>query len=216
MNVTICFQSAPDLNLAGILRTWRRLWQSAILALLLLLPVLASAAPALNGTSPQKIWAQAGQSHWIAQGRGSRVLYVIFDPNCPYCHMLIDELQSQIKPMHLQVRYLVVGFLAPSSAGKAAYILQAKDPLAAILQNEKKFNMKSFGGVPETLASRASEKILRHNLALLRSCGRKVVPTMIYPQKGGKIRIVQGALDASNLHEVLQEIPLHRQPLSGH
>lgn len=194
--------------------TYRNTWLSITLVFLLL-PFHLSVAHAQDGAARQKIWSELGHSHWVAQGNGTRALYVIFDPNCPYCHVLIDELQSQIKPMHLQVRYLIVGFLAPSSSGKAAYILQAKDPLAALLENEKKFNMQHFGGVPETLPDAKSDKILQQNMALLQSSGRRIVPTMIYRQRNGKIKIIKGALNATNLHDALKEIPLHPKTLPG-
>ena len=194
-------------NFLGLTNGYKNIRLGFALALLLL-PLSPGTALARVGAVPAKVWSQLGQSHWIAQGNGARVLYVIFDPNCPYCHVLIDELQPLIKPMHLQVRYLLVGFLDPgSSQEKAAYILQAKDPLAAILENEKKSNMEHFGGVPEVLPDARSEKILKDNLALLTSIGQKIVPTMIYPEKDGSYQVVQKALGPNSLRDVLKGIP---------
>ncbi|MEY2343120.1 thioredoxin fold domain-containing protein [Acidithiobacillus sp. IBUN Pt1247-S3] len=204
----------PGQNSPWILRGWRNVWIGVALALLAL-TFVPGVAHAQEGTARHKLWSKLGHSHWIAQGSGTRILYVIFDPNCPYCHVLIDELQSQIQPLHLQVRYILVGFLAPSSSGKAAYILQAKDPLAAILENEKKFNMAHFGGVPETLGDEKTDKILEGNLALLNKAGKQLVPTMIYREEDGSLQIVQGALNSSNLRDALKEIPLHPKALPG-
>ncbi|WP_308387857.1 thioredoxin fold domain-containing protein [Acidithiobacillus sp. AMEEHan] len=201
------FWSSVLMNSIFIIKGYKSIRLGFALTLLSLLLVTGSAL-ARVGAVPAKVWSQLGHSHWIAQGTGTRVLYVIFDPNCPYCHVLIDELQPLIQPMHLQVRYLLVGFLDPgSSEEKAAYILQAKDPLAAILENEKKFNMEHFGGVPEVLPDARSEKILKDNLALLTSIGQKLVPTMIYPEKDGSYQVVQKALGPNSLRDVLKDIP---------
>ncbi len=188
---------------------YRLWWISLLLSAALLLPGLANATPAPDSTKSANLWAQLGQSHWIPEGKGSRIVYVISDPNCPYCSVLIKELQKQIQPLHLQVRYLLVGYLTPSSAGKAAYILQAKDPLAALLENEKKFNMEHFGGVPETLADQQSEKILAQHLAILESLGSREIPAMIYRKhRGGTPTVIQGALNAQDLRATLEQIPL--------
>ncbi|MEJ2509073.1 MAG: hypothetical protein P8009_06285 [Gammaproteobacteria bacterium] len=32
--------------------------------------------------------ADITQASWIAEGKGPHVVYVFFDPNCPYCHKL--------------------------------------------------------------------------------------------------------------------------------
>ncbi len=164
----------------------------------------ASGVP--TGTKAQKLWAKLDQSHWIEQGKGPRILYVIFDPNCPYCHVLIEQLQPLFEDMHLQVRYIIVGYLAHSSVGKAAYILQAKDPLAAILENEKRFNMVHFGGVPQALPKKQTAELLRQHMALLQATGPTIVPTEIYKESNGNVQIHHGTFNAFDLDSVLQGI----------
>ena len=53
-----------------------------------------SRAAELSNTAVIK---QAEQAKWIAEGQGKRVVYVIFDPNCPYCHKVFVDSQSYLK-----------------------------------------------------------------------------------------------------------------------
>jgi hypothetical protein len=72
--------------------------------------------------------ATAQKVAWIAQGQGRRVVYVIFDPNCAYCPLLYKNLQPLIAPYDLQLRWIPVAILDATSLGKAAAIMQAKEP----------------------------------------------------------------------------------------
>jgi len=177
-----------------------------ILTCTFVLTSVTSSAAVPTGAKAQTLLAKLGHSHWIGQGRGPHILYLIFDPNCPYCHALIDQLQPLIPEFGLQVRYVVVGFLAPSSVGKAAYILQAKNPLAAILTNEHKFNMKHFGGVPAIHPDQKTKQILAQNLALLSETGAKIVPAEIFKRNSGTIQIHHGNFNAFKIDSILQSI----------
>ncbi|OCB02619.1 hypothetical protein BBC27_12335 [Acidithiobacillus ferrivorans] len=181
---------------------------SGLLALLLfLVPPLVAAAPndAVQDAAP--LLQRLDHAHWIAQGHGPHVLYVIFDPNCPYCHVLYDELQPRIQPDQLTVRYVPVGYLAPSSFGKAAAILEAKNPLAAIQKNEKGFNVTSHdGAIPEILPNTASTNALHSNMGILKATGQKIVPTLIYTRRDNTVKIIKGTPDQADLPAVLKEI----------
>ncbi|MBN6739406.1 thioredoxin fold domain-containing protein [Acidithiobacillus sp. MC6.1] len=181
---------------------------SGLLALLLfLVPPLVAAAPngAVQDAAP--LLQRLDHAHWIAQGHGPHVLYVIFDPNCPYCHVLYDELQPRIQPDQLTVRYVPVGYLAPSSFGKAAAILEAKNPLAAIQKNETGFNVTSHdGAIPEILPNTASTNALHSNMGILKATGQKIVPTLIYTRRDNTVKIIKGTPDQADLPAVLKEI----------
>ncbi len=189
-------------------RTW--VWQAFRAGLLLLALAFwgtssAFAVPERTVAHPH-LWERLDHAHWIAQGHGPRILYMIFDPNCPYCHVLYDELEPVVRSAHLNLRFLVVSFIAPSSPGKAAAILQAKDPVAAIRQNEKGFNMEHFGGIRETIPTPETDKILAENLGLLDESGKRVVPTLIYRDRQGQVQVIHGLLDKSGLKATLKQI----------
>lgn len=171
-------------------------------------PALAVTLPAQNspGAENNALLQRLSHAHWVAQGSGPRVLYMIFDPDCVSCHVVFDELQPLIKAMDVTVRYVPVGYFTQSSSGKAAAILEAKDPLAAIMKNEQEFNMEHFGGLQEVLPTPATEKAMEENLAILRATGLVGTPTLIYRSRQGKTVIRRGRLDKGDLHSILHDI----------
>ncbi|MHB1531805.1 thioredoxin fold domain-containing protein [Acidithiobacillus sp.] len=169
---------------------------------------LAVTLPAQNsaGTEDNALLQRLSHAHWVAQGSGPRVLYMIFDPDCVSCHVVFDELQPLIKAMDVTVRYVPVGYFTQSSPGKAAAILEAKDPLAAIMKNEREFNKERFGGLNEVLPSPATEKALEENLAILRATELVATPTLIYRSRQGKVVILRGRLGKGDMRSMLRDI----------
>ncbi len=161
------------------------------------------ATGSVSAHPPGPFWKRLGESHWIAQGHGKKVVYDILDPNCPYCHLLYNELQPDIGRLGLQVRYIVVGFLSASSPDKAASILEAPDPLAALQKNEQGFSRSHYGGISGTLPTPRSRREMAQNLNLLKASGQKLVPTMVYRDRRGRIQIIHGALGSHSLRQVL-------------
>jgi len=143
---------------------------------------------------------------YIAQGSGTRILYVFVDPNCPYCRRTFEDLQPLIAREHLQVRWVVVGILTPSSPGKAAAILGAKDPLAALRYNERHFRYPGGGGIEEDPPSDAAARRLYHNQELMEMTGSNSVPTLIFRARAGRPAMVQGAPDAVAWKALLGEL----------
>jgi len=78
--------------------------------------------------------------NWVSEGSddAKHKMYVIIDPNCVYCHHFYKEVNklNLIKDKQLQIRWLPVGFLKPTSAGMAAAMLHAKSPIQAIVKDE--------------------------------------------------------------------------------
>jgi thiol:disulfide interchange protein DsbG len=64
-----------------------------------------------------------GPATWVAEGKGTRVVYTFFDPDCPYCHKLYDALHPLGPKQYLKLRWIPVGMLADTSLDKAAAIL---------------------------------------------------------------------------------------------
>lgn len=151
--------------------------------------------------------AAAPKATWVAQGQGHHVLYVFFDPNCGYCPMLYKNLQPLIAPHDLQLRWIPVAMLDATSLGKAAAILQAKDPKAALDYNEAHYNTEAYtGSIPEEIPSAATEARLRANEVLLNQVGIPVVPTMLFQAKSGEAMMIQGVLSPIALRKVLDRV----------
>lgn len=144
---------------------------------------------------------------WIAEGRGTRIMYIFFDPNCPYCKKLYEELRPRVGHNGLQVRWIPVGILLPTSFGKAAAILEAKDPLLALRQNEEGFSTATgFGAANETFASAKTTTALKQNADLLKQAGGQSVPTLLYRDKTGQIKTRQGAPSPKILDALLAQV----------
>ncbi|WP_298140098.1 thioredoxin fold domain-containing protein [Acidiferrobacter sp.] len=131
----------------------------------------------------------------IREGNGSRQLYVFVDPNCPFCHRLFERLQPLIGPHHVTVHWIVTGFLRATSAGKAAAILGARRPLAALMQSERGFRPGRGGGGggigPVAVRGRAARAVAV-NTHLLAMTGFELVPTLVYRNTAGRAVMHQG------------------------
>ena len=167
----------------------------------------ALAASDKQKSSIETALAAAPKATWIAQGPGRRELYVVFDPNCAYCPLLYKNLQPLIAPYDLQLRWIPVAILDATSLGKAAAIMQAKDPKAALDYNEAHYNTGAYtGSIPEEIPSTDTEARLRANEALLNQVGIPVVPTMLFQAKSGEAMVIQGVLSPIALRKVLDRV----------
>lgn len=166
----------------------------------------ASAGPAAQARADQ-VMARFAAARWIPEGTGKRVIYVFMDPNCPYCHKLFEELQSQIAPRHLQARYILVGYLTTTSQGKAAAILTAKDPLKALKYNEHNFGHDGdLGGIQETLPGARTITALQKNYELLQATGANGVPAMIVVDRKRGPTLIPGAPGPRELRKILDDV----------
>ena len=153
------------------------------------------------------VLAAAPRANWVAQGQGRHMIYIFFDPNCPYCHRLYTDLQPLIKPYGLTLRWIPVGILTATSPGKAAAILDAKDPAKALDYNEVHYSMSSHsGGIAEDIPSEKTLAHLHANAALLQRTGMSVVPTMVFRAKNGEAIMVQGAPPPKDLKKILDTV----------
>ena len=153
--------------------------------------------------------ADIQQATWIRDGKSTHVMYVFFDPNCPYCHKVFEMLRPQVQRGEVELRWVVVGKLMATSTGKAAAMLEAKDPTEALYRNERGFSQEtgSFGGIEEEPAPR--EETLRRlntNLALLNRSGFDAVPALLFRTKDGKADIIRGAPPAAFLEKLVKDL----------
>lgn len=132
------------------------------------------------------------QASWIAEGDSPHIVYIFFDPNCPYCHKVYEATRSWVKSNKLQLRWIPVGILLPTSHGKAVAMLAADDPLKAFYKNEDKYTMGD-GGIDEDLGNPEVEKRLSANEALLSRTGIGAVPLLLFHSKDGEPILIQGA-----------------------
>ena len=159
-------------------------------------------------SSNDTLLAALPEATWIADGQGRRSVYIFFDPNCPSCQLLYRNLRTFVASQDLQVRWIPVAIVNATSEGKAAAILQARDPRAALRQNEEHYRSESYsGGIEEDIPSRATERKLRANERLLNRLDIPVVPSMLFADKQGNAVLIQGALSPLALRKVFARLP---------
>ena len=158
------------------------------------------------------VWGQLEKSHWIADGRegAPRTVYVFTDPNCPYCNKLWADARPWVDAGKLQLRHVMVGILTPTSAGKAAALLGATDPVAALDAHERGHvasNAKTLasgrpkplgdGGVkPLASVPSAPAAQLDANAKLMASSGLRATPALVWKDARGGVQMRQGAPEA--------------------
>ncbi len=144
----------------------------------------------------------------ITEGHGPRVVYDFFDPNCPYCHILYERLRGLIGPYHLTVREIPVGYLTPSSVGKAAALLEATHKRAALQAAQAHYSWKTGSSIAPRPPSPLVRQQLARNLKLdTQAAGFPLVPILVYQKTDGTIRIVNsGAPPVWALKQILASI----------
>lgn len=170
----------------------------------------AAAAQATSQTVLQAQWQQLVTTDWIAEGaaRPQHVLYAFIDPNCPYCHDLWRDAQTQYKH-GLQVRYILVGIISDTSPTKAAAILEAANPLKALRQNELAWGA-SPGGSPgggiaplRQLDFSMRLKLMMH-FKLAREFGIFGTPGLVWKDRRGTIHVLQSAPRPAELSQIVE------------
>ena len=127
-------------------------------------------------------------------GTGGPEITAFVDPNCIFCHKFYEEAKPLIEAGKLRVRYVVVAFLKPNSMPKAAAILGAADPAAAMAKNEKGFDaVTEEGGIaPAQNPAAATLSAVENNTKLLSESGEMATPTLIYCNSKGEPTLVHG------------------------
>ena len=183
----------------------------------LVLAACVAAPSAQAAPSPEQLAGamlqQMSRTTAITLGSGPRVVDVFFDPNCPYCHELYDDLQPWVGKQGLQLRWIPVAVLAPSSEGKAAALLQAADRARALARNEDDYDENpragSGGGlVPAAQVAPATRAELARNLKVLKAAGPYFAfPLMVWRDKSGQAQMFLGAPhDAAQLEALLATV----------
>jgi thiol:disulfide interchange protein DsbG len=128
--------------------------------------------------------------HLINEGRPTApLLYVFADPNCIFCYHFYKMAEPLVSSGQLQLRWVMVAFLQSSSAPKAAAILAATDPRAALHSDEDRFDVthESGGIAPAQAQDKALQDVLQAHGSVLDVIGSGSVgtPTLLYRDAQG-------------------------------
>lgn len=157
----------------------------------------------VNKPVTERTWKQLEGSTWIADGakRSPRVIYTFTDPNCPYCNKFWNDARPWVKAGKVQIRHVMVAILGPTSPGKAAALLSAQDPQAALTQHEQQHGsggVKPLAKVPSKAGGQ-----LDANYQLMQQLGFSATPAILYKDDDGYLKDMKGAPSAEMLNRIL-------------
>lgn len=148
------------------------------------------------------LFQQLDKSAYVTEGAAAGAkapIYVFVDANCPYCHMAWLALQPYEKA-GLQVRWIPVDTLGPTSMPKAIEVMTAADKVAAFRA------MEANHGKPWTAPAQMNEAAqpaaaaaIRRNGELMRRFGIAGTPGLIWKDKQGKVQVKAGMPRLSEL-----------------
>lgn len=137
----------------------------------------------------------------VGSTMATRVVYVFFDPQCPHCATLWEN----VKPLKSQARFvwIPVGLIGEKSIAQGAAILGAPDPLTKMEENEASVRAQQ-GGIGAMGVGDAQKEVVKANTALFTSFGFTGVPTIVskHAQTGGVVTI-DGAVAPVTLQQKL-------------
>ncbi|WP_066335502.1 thiol:disulfide interchange protein DsbG [Azohydromonas lata] len=174
----------------------------------------ASPAQGTDAAASREVWAQLGQSRWIADGRDDapRKVYVFTDPNCPFCAKFWADARPWVDKGKVQLRHVIVGILTPTSAGRAAALLSAADPVAALAAHERAHagptqQALATGTRPRPLGEAGVKPLfsvpaavkaqLDANATLMAAYGLQATPAAVWLNDKGQVQARQGIPDGA-------------------
>ena len=161
------------------------------------MPSAAKAAPAPLSVDAIKTEATG---FTVGSPMNVRTVYVFFDAQCPHC----AALWNSSKPLRAQTKFvwIPVGILNKSSTTQGATILAAKDPTAAMEENEASI-MARTGGITATAGDDIQAKVTK-NTELFNRYGFESIPTIValHAQNGQLVKH-EGAMQTADLAVLL-------------
>lgn len=150
-----------------------------------------------------RVWAQLEESHWVPDGQADapRIVYAFTDANCPFCHQFWEAARPWVEAGNVQLRHIMVGVIREDSANKAAAILSAPSPEAALTHNELAYDDGGIDGLPTVTAEIRSQ--LDANQRLMFELGFQGTPGILFLDESGLLQRRSGLPSPDDLPQVL-------------
>jgi thiol:disulfide interchange protein DsbG len=153
----------------------------------------SSVADSLKGANPkfktpsEQLYNDVETSNWLMLGKADApYIYSFIDPQCPFCHTLINDLRKDyIANGKIQVRLIPVGF-KQGSMEKAAFLLAVPNP------QERWYRELDGDKDALPITPDINTQGVQKNMAIMQSWKFNVTPLTVYRSKDGSIKIVQG------------------------
>ncbi|WP_163575342.1 thioredoxin fold domain-containing protein [Halomonas faecis] len=130
---------------------------------------------------------------YAEEGTGDKVLYVVYDTQCPFCTRMHDASREVLD--EVTIRWVPVGYLGEQSLVEAAGIVESDEPLA-LMEALKR------GEVSDLTTTPGAMEIVSQNSQIVRQAGITSTPTTIYQDEDGTPRIRRGALTAEQIRSL--------------
>jgi len=150
-----------------------------------------------------KMWSKLEASAWVRDGKADapRVVYTFSDANCPYCHKFWEAARPWVDAGKVQLRHIMVGVIREDSPAKAAAIMAARDPSAALLENEHQFDRGGIKPLPSISRDIAAK--LDANQVLMVEMGFQGTPGILFQDAQGQVQRRAGLPQGNDLQAVL-------------
>ena len=148
------------------------------------------------------LWQQLEQATWIAEGstKPKRIVYIFTDTDCPYCHKLWLATQPYLKGGDVQVRNIIVAVIAPTSLGRGAAVLTARDPAEAMRRNELEFGNSPI--IPLATVDPKVRARIEANETLMNRVNAFATPATVYRDTHGQIHMLLGLPDTETMQAI--------------
>lgn len=158
-------------------------WSSSFTARLRGLAASTIACLALHGAAdarpgPSMIpWRALETSASFVEGHAGPVVAAFIDLDCGYCSLLWRRLRAPLATGRVRVRWIPVAILSPDRAGRAAALLQATDPVAALAAHESR--ARAAAVLPPSSAFIADDIAANNALLAALTHGRPATPLLM-------------------------------------
>jgi thiol:disulfide interchange protein DsbG len=148
---------------------------------------------------------QLEKSSYVVEGPAKdpkSLLYVFVDANCPFCHFTWKALQPYQKA-GLQVRWILVDTLGPTSMPKAIEVLAAPDKTVAFRKMEENHG-KPWAASPQLSADVKPDiaQKIRNNGDIMGAFGIGGTPGLVWKDKQGKVNVKAGMPRLSEIPQI--------------
>lgn len=158
---------------------------------------LAENTPALAPVQPMvdlnAVYAQLEEAAKVTVAGNATELYVLYEPNCPYCARLHHALADSAATVH----YVPVAFLAPDSVAASEVMLSLAAAEPAL--SELALDVLAGGGVSDWIAKYGpasgapdARAAIAANKGIMDAAGITGTPAIIYKNAAGEIEVLKG------------------------
>lgn len=179
-------------------------------------PRSVSQAPHHHGTDPhahtlssKALLSRLASAAGIEEFSGAHKLYVFFDANCIYCHMLYERIQALSKTFKsdgVSVDFVPVAVLKKSSLGKGAAVLAGG--MKALAYDEDHYHAsKELGGIKASHNKHAVRAVIANTHLMLDDGHPTATPTLVWKNANtSAVHILADAVTKSQLKHILNVI----------